>query len=91
MLWRCGGEGQGFDVENWREDWNKRGRGGEDKRCEGVDAMEERKGETGIGDKRERERLMRGIDEHKGECIRRTRLGEVWRSLGPREGAATVR
>ena len=53
-LWRCGREGQALDVEDWREEWNKRGQGEEVKRCDGMDAMEERKGENGIGVKREK-------------------------------------
>ena len=52
--------------------------------------MEEQRGENGIGDKRERERIMGGLDEHKGRCMGRTSLGEVGRSLGPREGAAII-
>ena len=53
--------------------------------------MEERREINGIGDKRERERVMRGVDEHKGGRMRRTRLGEAGRSLGPREGSTIVR
>ena len=52
--------------------------------------MEERRGENGIKDKRERERVMRGVDEHKGGRMRRTRLRETGRSFGPKEGAVIV-
>ena len=43
-----------------------------------------------IGDERESERVVGGVDNNEGGYMRRMRLGETGRSLGPREGAAIV-